>query len=107
MAFFGESIAYRCLREEMASAREKIRDLKRKIKEIELKERDCSIVFDFDKVDVFSIERQPISSRTVVGYWSTDEKGNRIAREWYFNCSAPIHENLVANYESYKSKRKS
>ena len=60
------------------------------------KDKACSIVLDFDNIDVFSIERN--NGRTVVGYWVVYGPLNRQTKEWYYDCNTDVHEQLIKDH---------
>lgn len=74
---------------------------------------------DFNKLDVFSIERITRSrdyagtefyvSETVLGYWNQIGSGKEQVKEvgeWYLECSIEEHNRLVDEFEKTRSKKK-
>lgn len=66
---------------------------------------DYGIMIDFEKLNIFSIERAPYydadgnisSHNTVIGYFVGDE-----SREWNISISRAAHDQLVNAYKQYK-----
>jgi translation initiation factor IF-2 len=72
---------------------------------------NASVGFDFNKVDVFSVERMVSDNKpcTVIGYHVKKQEyvssNNSIAenlelQQWYLYCSAEWHEKLVKQFEA-------
>lgn len=88
---------------------ETIKALNEKISELQKtfsSEYNCPVSVDFESLNVFSIERNPgVGSnsypRTILGYKDADS----VNREWYFYCSASVHEKLVKEFNEYIIKK--
>lgn len=71
-----------------------------------------SFMFDFDRIQVFSIERNFNDNRpvTIIGYLlpepvTTEENGviiKDVVREWYLYCNQEQHEKLIVEFNNRK-----
>lgn len=95
------------LRKELQETRKTIKELEEKLK-IQIKpdlnkELDkASFELDFEKMNVFSIERVIREDRliTVVGFWNN--KGELV--QWYLRCSEAEHERLIGEFRRHKER---
>ena len=81
---------------ELIKAREELEIATSRIKAIDKSTSECSFAIDFEKLNVFSVERIvreniPI---TIIGYLGVD--GN--VKSWYYYCSEEIHNNLAKQF---------
>lgn len=82
---------------------------KEEMKRAQLKAREASIYIDFDKIDVFSIERRVNEwavANTEIAYWKEELEDGQIVKKYktlVYHCSDEIHEALVDDYENWKS----
>lgn len=72
--------------------------------------RDVEFEIDFDKLNVFSIERSK-DHRTVIGYFITkyEEVGDYCCeteniKEWYLDCSQAQHNKVVEKFLHWKKR---
>ena len=62
---------------------------------------DVKFMFDFEKKDVFSIERTVVESdETTIIAWTE----NGANQEWQFYCTREQHNKLVEEYEKVRNK---
>lgn len=66
-----------------------------------VKFEDVKFIFDFEKKDVFSIERIVTESEeaTIIAWME-----NGANQEWYFHCTREQHNKLVEEYEKVRNK---
>ena len=84
----------------------KIKDLEEKLDIFRSKEdttqQDFSI--DFNKMDVFSIERNGDKHQpcTIIGHFMHQADGTKTTSEWYLYCSPTTHTRLVKEFNDSK-----
>lgn len=82
---------------------------KEEMKRAQLEARKASVYIDWDKIDVFSIERRVNEwgvANTEIGYWKEELENCQIVKKYktlVYHCSDEIHETLVVDYETWKS----
>ena len=70
--------------------------------------QNAEFVFDFKKMDAFSIERvydqQENRWKTIVGYLLPGAEG--VVKEWYYHCSIERHNELAAAFAKHLESKK-
>lgn len=121
MRFFSKVVEKDTEKEELitkvSSLQNELKTYKDYVKKLEEDVRNSPLSLDFDRLNVFSVERNFTSTNggmeypvTIVGYTRnntfTDAKGiahtNREVKEWYFHCSDERHKELVEAFNEYK-----
>lgn len=73
----------------------------------EQENRAAAVAIAWEKLDVFSVERQFNRSggpATIIGYFFEDANGNRITKEWVIWCNIEIHNKLVQEFNETRKK---
>lgn len=83
-----------------------LRELNENIRaEIQKKQSACDVFFDFDGVDVYSVERVPTTpssaEHTLICWYDKDGKHHN----WYCWCNHARHDQLVADFRKAKEKK--
>lgn len=87
-----------------------------KLRQIEGDQAKATPHIDFDTMRVFSIERLVYSDgpKTVIGYYMDEPIMNETAvcsrdvvKEWTLHCNLERHEEIVAQFKTWKSSKKS
>jgi hypothetical protein len=73
---------------------------------LEAAAREEPIMIDFDKVDVWSIERDHRDGRniTIVSVLQ-DVDGNKVSKDYRYNTNSDGHKRIVAAYEAHRLKK--
>lgn len=82
-----------------------IKDLVANLERYETEARDAPIVINFDRMNIFSIERQydnKCGSYTTIGFWVDDSK----FEAWHLYCNDARHNQLIADYNEWRKPSK-
>ena len=68
--------------------------------------REEPVMIDFDKVNVWSIERDHRDGKniTVVGILQ-EENGNKVSKDFRYNTNSDGHKRIIAAYEAHRAKK--
>lgn len=68
--------------------------------------REEPVMIDFDKVNVWSIERDHRDGKniTVVGVLQ-EVNGNKVSKEFHYNTNSDGHKRIIAAYEAHRAKK--
>jgi hypothetical protein len=68
--------------------------------------REEPVMIDFDKVNVWSIEREHTNGKniTVVGVLQ-EVNGNKVSKDFRYNTNSDGHKRIIAAYEVHRAKK--
>lgn len=104
------------LEKKLANAGVQLDAFKKTIDKINAEIPASSFSFDFETVNVFSVERNINDNRpvTIIGYLlpepvtTTEESGvvtKDVVREWYLYCNQEQHEKLIEEFNKHKGNK--
>lgn len=106
----------KCLKEKVERLENRIIQINKDLADVEKADvASSTFTIDFNKMDVFSIERHIKGDKavTIVGHFLHEPVKvgdvialNKITREWNLSCSQEHHERLVKEFADFKKKQK-
>jgi len=107
----------KCLKEKVERLENRIIQINKDLADAEKADvASSTFTIDFNKMDVFSIERHIKGDKavTIVGHFLQEPVKvnndvftlNKITREWNLSCSQEQHERLVKDFAEFKKKQK-
>lgn len=89
------------LKRQVKSRDSYIKGLVNTLEKYETEARDAPIMIDFNRMDIFSIERQCDNggSYTTIGFWVEKDR----FEQWHLYCNDQRHAQLIDDYVQWKN----